>query len=94
MGSRSKCQENLDQEYQQERRKEDRVFILPNQMREEDNKALGVGYLVEEDKLYVMTSINLSRRRKKMRVGQDLLVEEVREKSPTKLSSCSMTQSA
>lgn len=27
------------------------VLILPNQMRKGDNKALGVGYLVEEDKL-------------------------------------------
>lgn len=50
----------------------DRVFILPNQMRE-DNKALGVGYLVESDRMYLMTSINFSKRRKKMRVGQNLL---------------------
>lgn len=65
---------------------EDRVLILPNQMREEDNKALGVGYLVDEDKLYVMASVNFSRRRKKMRVGQDLLGEEVREKTPNSLT--------
>lgn len=58
----------------------DRVFILLNKMREEYNKALGVGYLVEEDKLYVMTSI------KKIRVGQDLLGEEVRVKTPDTLT--------
>lgn len=52
------------------------VFILPNQLKEED-KALGAGYLVKEDKLYVMTSINFSKRRRKMRLGQDLCEEEV-----------------
>ena len=44
-------------------------------MREEDNKALGIGYKVEEDKLYVLTSI---KRKKKMRVGRGLLLEQVR----------------
>lgn len=64
----------------------DRVLILPNQMREEDNKALGVGYLAESDKLYPMTSINFSKRKKKMRVGQNLLEEEVRGKTPNPLT--------
>ncbi|KAB5567602.1 hypothetical protein PHYPO_G00234660 [Pangasianodon hypophthalmus] len=64
----------------------DRVLILPNQMREGDNKALGVGYLVENDKLYPMTSINFSKRKKKMRVGQNLLEEEVRGKTPSPLT--------
>lgn len=59
-----------------------RVFVLPNQMRKEENKALGVSYLVKEDKLYVMTLINISRRRMKMRVGQDLQEGDVREKIP------------
>ena len=63
-----------------------RVLILPNQMREEDNKALGVGYRVESDKLNPMTSINFSKRRKKMRVGQNLLGEEVRGKTPNPLT--------
>lgn len=62
------------------------VLILPNQMRKGDNKALGVGYLVEEDKLYLMTSINFSKRKKKMRVGQNLLEEEVRGKTPNPLT--------
>ncbi|KAI3365757.1 hypothetical protein L3Q82_000765 [Scortum barcoo] len=64
----------------------DRVLILPNQMREEDNKALGVGYLVESDRLYPMTSVNFSKRRKKMRVGQNLQGEEVRGKTPNLLT--------
>lgn len=51
----------------------DRVFILPNQMREEDNKALGVGYLVDSDRLYPRTSVNFSKRTMKMRVIQNLL---------------------
>ncbi|XP_047245689.1 uncharacterized protein LOC124882978 [Girardinichthys multiradiatus] len=63
-----------------------KVFILPNQLKEEDNKALGVGYLVEEDKLYVMTSINFSKRRKRMKVGQDLREEEVKINTPNPLT--------
>ncbi|KAL1254331.1 hypothetical protein QQF64_016560 [Cirrhinus molitorella] len=62
-----------------------KVLILPNQMGEED-KALGVGYLVEEDKLYPMTSINFSKRKKKMRVGRNLLEEEVKRKTPNPLT--------
>lgn len=63
-----------------------RDLLLPNQMREEENKALGVGYLVEEDKLYMMTSINFSKKRKKMRVDQDLIRKDVREKTPDPLT--------
>lgn len=55
-------------------------------MKERDNKALGVGYLVEEDKLYVMTSISFSKKKKKMRVGRNLLREEVKEKTPNPLT--------
>ena len=33
-------------------------------MRDEDNKALGIGYEVEEDKLDMMTSINFSKKEK------------------------------
>lgn len=54
------------------------VLTLPNQMKEEDNKALSVRYLVEEDKFYVMASVNFSRRKKKMRMGQNLQEEEGR----------------
>ncbi len=63
----------------------DQVFILPNQMREGDNKALGVGYLIKPDKLYLMTSINFSKR-KKMRIRQNLVEEEVRKKKPIGLA--------
>lgn len=55
-------------------------------MREEDNKALGVGYLVEEDKLYIKTTINCSKRRGKMRIGQNLREEEVREQTSNPLT--------
>lgn len=58
------------------------VIILPNQMKEEENKALGTGYLVEEDKLYIMTFVNFSKRKKKMRTGQNLLEDEVKLKMP------------
>ncbi len=55
-------------------------------MREGDNKALGVGYLVKPDKLYLMTSINFSKRKKKMRISQNLVEEEVRKKTPNPLT--------
>ncbi|XP_036068500.1 uncharacterized protein LOC112152419 [Oryzias melastigma] len=67
-------------------KKENKVLILPNQMKEEENKALGVGYLVKEDKLYVMTAINFSKRRYKIRVEPDLLEEDVRGKTPNPLT--------
>ena len=63
-----------------------KTFILPNQMRDEDNKALGIGYKVEDDKLYMMTSINFSKRKKKMRVGKDLLRMEVKPGTPNPLT--------
>ncbi|XP_049335750.1 uncharacterized protein LOC125802274 [Astyanax mexicanus] len=55
-------------------------------MKDGENKALGVGYLVEEDKLYLMTSINFSKRKKKMRLGRDLHEGEVRENTPNPLT--------
>ncbi|XP_032410348.1 uncharacterized protein LOC116714123 isoform X3 [Xiphophorus hellerii] len=64
----------------------DKILTLPNQLKEDDNKALGVGYLVEEDKLYVMTSINFSKRRKKMKMGQNLEEGEVRVNTPNPLT--------
>lgn len=62
------------------------TLTLPNQLKEEDNKALGVGYLVQEDKLFVMASINFSRRRKKMRTAVDLTEEEVEVRTPNPLT--------
>lgn len=61
-------------------------FALPNQMKDGDNKALGIGYISEEDKLYMMTSVNFSRRRGKMRTGQDLSMKEVRANTPEPLT--------
>lgn len=62
------------------------TLILPNQMREGDNKALGIGYQVDEDQLYMLTAVNFSKRKKKMRVGKDLLEEEVRSETPNPLT--------
>lgn len=62
------------------------VMVLPNQM-SDNNKALGLGYVVEEDKLHVTSSINFSKRKKKMQLGQNLHQDEVghqRKKSFTK----------
>ncbi len=63
-----------------------KTIVLPNQLRDEENKSLGTGYLVKEDKLYIMVSINFSVRKKKMRTSQNLLKSEVRLKTPNPLS--------
>ncbi|XP_052429387.1 uncharacterized protein LOC127970733 [Carassius gibelio] len=60
--------------------------VLPNQLGEGDDKALGVGYLAEEYRMYIMTSVNFSKRKKKVRIGQDLLEEEVRLRTPNPLT--------
>lgn len=61
------------------------TMVLPNQMGDNDNKALGLGYIVREDKLHVMTSINFSKRKKMMWLGQNLLQGEVRFQTPNPL---------
>ncbi|XP_013856505.1 uncharacterized protein LOC106512432 [Austrofundulus limnaeus] len=66
--------------------KSPQMIVLPNQLKEENNKALGLGYIASEDKLHVMVRINFSKRKKKMRLGQDLLLEEVRLKTPDPLT--------
>lgn len=63
-----------------------KTIILPNQMRDEDNKALGVGYMTEEDQLYVLASVNFSKKKRKMRLGNNLDKEEVRPGTPNPLS--------
>ncbi|XP_070403557.1 uncharacterized protein [Nothobranchius furzeri] len=65
---------------------ETNALILPNQMSDDENKALGLGYAVEEDKLYVMTAINFSKRKRKIRLGQDLLQEQIRTQTPNPLT--------
>ena len=62
------------------------TVLLPNQMRDEDNKALGVGYHVTEDSFFLMVAINFSARKRKMRTGLNLTVEEVEEKTPNPLT--------
>ncbi|XP_039456743.1 uncharacterized protein LOC120433854 [Oreochromis aureus] len=63
-----------------------KTIVLPNQMRDEENKALGLGYIVEEDKLHVMVAINFSKKKKKMRVGQDLVQEQIKTHTPNPLT--------
>lgn len=55
-------------------------------MKEGDNKALGFEYLAKEDNLHIKTFINFSRRNKKMRVGQDLQLDQIRAKTPCPLT--------
>ncbi|XP_069387954.1 uncharacterized protein [Paralichthys olivaceus] len=42
-----------------------KTLVLPNQMQDEESKALGVGYEPETDKLRIMMSINFSKKRGK-----------------------------
>ncbi|KAJ8367396.1 hypothetical protein AAFF_G00320230 [Aldrovandia affinis] len=63
-----------------------KTLVLPNQLKDEDNKALGIGYLVDSDQLYVMTSVNFSKRKGRMRTGLNLKIEEVRKNTPKGLS--------
>ncbi|KAJ7999296.1 hypothetical protein DPEC_G00213950 [Dallia pectoralis] len=57
-------------------RKEPLVMVLPNQLSEENSKALGLGYDPESDKLRLMVAVNFSKRKKKMRLGENLLEGE------------------
>ena len=63
-----------------------KTILLPNQMQEEENKALGMGYDVESDELSMMTSVNFSKRKGKMRTGINLREDEIRESTPTALT--------
>ncbi|CAI5658447.1 unnamed protein product [Oreochromis niloticus] len=65
---------------------EPETIMLPNQLRTKDNKALRLGYLVEEDKLFLMVAINFSTRKKKMHTQVDLTEENIEEKTPTPLT--------
>lgn len=65
---------------------EPQTVFLPNQLTEEDNKALGLGYTVKDDKLHVVIAVNFSKKKKKMRLGQNLLKEEVRSQTPNPLT--------
>lgn len=67
-------------------KRQGKTLILPNQLRDEDNKAMGIGYQMDEDKLYMLTSANFSKRKKKMRVGKDFLKEGVRTETPNPLT--------
>lgn len=63
-----------------------KTLVLPNQMQDEESKALGVGYEPEADKLRIMMSINFSKKRGKMRTGLDLREDEVRSNTPNPLT--------
>nr|XP_054587186.1 uncharacterized protein LOC129152930 [Nothobranchius furzeri] len=65
---------------------ESKTIILQNQRTEEDNKALGLGYTIEDDDLHVMVAVNFSKKKKKMCLGQNLLREEVRTQTPDPLT--------
>ncbi|XP_054611256.1 uncharacterized protein LOC129169152 [Dunckerocampus dactyliophorus] len=62
------------------------VMVLPNQLSEENNKALGLGYDPESDKLHLMVAVNFSKKKRKMRLEENLSREEVRARAPDPLT--------
>lgn len=65
---------------------EPKTMFLPNQLTEDDNKALGLGYTIQDDKLHIMIAVNFSKKRRKMRLGKDLLKGQVRSQVPNPLT--------
>ncbi|KAK7918661.1 hypothetical protein WMY93_009945 [Mugilogobius chulae] len=47
-----------------EKTEQPKFMILPNQLTEDDNKALGLGYTIDDDKLHVMSAVNFSKKKK------------------------------
>lgn len=68
------------------RGREEKIRILPNQIRDDDNKALGLGYDVKEDKLCVMTINQSQRERRKWDLVRRFLQEQVRAQTPNPLT--------
>lgn len=62
------------------------LMVLQNQLSEESSKPLGLGYDPVEDKLHLMVVVNFSKKRKKMRLGENLLKQEVRAHVPDPLT--------
>lgn len=60
------------------------MMVLPNQLSEENGKALGLRYEPESDRLHLMVAVNFSK--KKMRLGKDLSRQEVRAHVPDPLT--------
>ena len=65
---------------------EPQTIVLLNQLRGDDNKALGVGYNVREDKFFLMVAVNISARRKKTRTEINLTLGDIEDKTPNPLT--------
>lgn len=55
-------------------------------LKDEENKALSLGYTLEDDNFHVTVRKNFSKRKKRMRLGQYLLLEQVRAQTPDPLT--------
>lgn len=73
-------------EGKEEKENEPSMMVLLNQLSEEDNKALGLGYDPGGDKLHVMVAVNFSKKKRKMRLGENLSKDEVRTQAPNPLT--------
>lgn len=65
---------------------ESEPMILPNQLTKEDNKALGLGYTIGDDKLHVMVAVNFSKKKRKVRCSPNLVKGEIRGQTPDPLT--------
>lgn len=65
-----------------EKMSESSIMVPPNQLSKEQNNALGLGYDSENDKLHIMPAVNFSKKKRKMRLGENLSKEEVRAQAP------------
>lgn len=52
-------------------------MVLLNQMQDSNNKALNLSYITEEDELHAMLGIRFSKRKNKMTLGQNRLLEQI-----------------
>ena len=62
------------------------AISLPNALKENESTALGLGYKVGEDFMYVRSSINFSKKIQKMRMGPDLSEDKIEANLPTPLT--------
>ncbi|XP_023808028.1 uncharacterized protein LOC111946916 [Oryzias latipes] len=85
-GQGGKSQGGRQEESHEMEKPNKKPIILPNQISQTESKALGLVYDVIEDKLHILTAINFSKKKMKMRLGQDLSQDQIRPSTPNPLT--------
>ena len=62
------------------------TIFLPNALEGNESTALGLGYNVQNDSLYVRSSVNFSKKIQKMRTGPNLCEQEIERNFPSTLT--------